>query len=406
MNSLSFGRAQISSEPVMNPLPPTCVTHAHIESNSFSEPDGHGVADRVVTNDMPVYGIDSNQAEVVGHVISYEPIPAAHDVCWYCSSRGNESDLYKPCVCSTFIHRQCFRKWRTGWINPKNYFSCPNCMYNYNIERVRPESDLTREKIIQQYRLKVASLWLSTIIAFGIFIAAVAVIAYFADDSDKNIPVGVRYLLSSVAGGWPNSNSTKEWRANFKQPDVYVWPYYTVLGILCASFCVVVLFCAAGCTFNESDRKQRTCDVCSNCCNTSDAYIVYSVSDNAALSHSTRVQSANPQNSSEDGCCRNCSGCQNFNLNTVCCTTCDCSGDLDCDCKLDGDAAILIVIVVVIVVIAVILSAIVIIVLFAIHKWALFYQEVNRMLINQQQEMEGETMVLGVNERWRPSNAV
>ena len=59
--------------------------------------------------------------------------------CALCGEGDRPDDpLFKPCPCDRLWHRAtCFRKWRRGFISPRNYWSCPDCLYNYNMERIR-----------------------------------------------------------------------------------------------------------------------------------------------------------------------------------------------------------------------------------------------------------------------------
>lgn len=329
---------------------------------------------------------DLQNGTVLGTLLSHDVLPASYDVCWFCHQQGDLNQLYKPCNCNSWIHRTCFRDWRTGWINPRNYFCCPNCMFTYNMKRVRPESDLTREKILRNYRLGVAKIWLCTVILFGSLILAVAFIAYFADRDDKNIPIGVRYMLTSIAYGLPGVNGTVGWREDFKDPDTMVWPYYGVLGLLCASIVILITAAIVGSSQSEERRTSNCYDCCTpgGCCNGWSGYNGESRGnhvDGNCLCICTAV-------SCSDGDC-SCDGCG--------------GGGGDCG---GGDGLVIVFVVVIVVVVLIVASAIAVIVIYAFQKWTLFYDEMCRMLDCQQREFEGETMVLGKNERYMPTNEV
>ena len=58
------------------------------------------------------------------------------------------------------------------------------------------------------------------------------------------------------------------------------------------------------------------------------------------------------------------------------------------------------------IVVVVIFSAIFVVIMFCIQKVTLLYDRVSDMLQNQQWELEGETVVLGIHESWRPNDRV
>jgi hypothetical protein len=106
----------------------------------------------------------------------------------------------------------------------------------------------------------------------------------------------------------------------------------------------------------------------------------------------------------------NCYGCYCYDP----CPSCDCGGSGGGSCPAPGDcsggcgkdlgeaAVILILIIAVIVV----LSAVFVVILYCVQKVSLLYDRVSDMLRNQQWELEGETVVLGIHESWRPNDSV
>lgn len=336
--------------------------------------------DRLASQQQPLYYNASDP--VLGTVVTeYDVQPSG--CCWYCQSAERADMLFKPCACNSFIHRDCFRKWRTGWINPRNYFQCPNCCHSYKMERVRVSSGQTKANILRNYRFGLIKLWLGTFLFIGGIIAILATIAYFSDRSEKNIPVAIKFMMTSVVGGFPNSNSTAEWRENFRKPDVYVWPYYSLLGLLITSLLILIGFCFLGCTFDEKERRHRNC--CADCC------------------------AGNNGNDVGLWWCYCYDPCPHCNCNINCvegCKGCGSCGGGGGDCKCDGDGAQVLIILLVVIIVIIILSAIVVVILYAIQKGSLLYDRMTHALLSQAQELEGETVVLAVNESWRPYAAV
>ncbi|CUG91470.1 Hypothetical protein, putative [Bodo saltans] len=340
--------------------------------------------------EMPILGerfINGPDGVVYGKIASTTEPASSVATCWYCRRGDPIGELFKPCSCDSFIHRSCLRQWRAGWINPRNYFSCPNCMYSYNLEQVRPPTTESKERMLSNYRMSVIKVWVMVLLAFAGIVAALAGISYGSDTADKNIPVAVRCLLTSVVAGFPNSNSTTRWREDFKQPDVAVWPYYTVFGLFLTSVLVLISFACFGSTFQESDRRRTGhCSCVDDCCNgATNGLYVWTVPDRACCDCTVGSGGCN-------GCGRN-----------------SCSGGGGCggcgDCNV-GDAGPIIAVIVLIIVVVVIFSAMVVVALFAIQKCSLLYDRLTAMLASQQSELEGETVVLGIGESWRPNDAV
>jgi hypothetical protein len=356
------------------------------------------LTDNAQTHDGEVVVGEMRSEEALSY--AYEGIPVVRfsavvngAQCFLCDGDNANNDLFQPCKCPTpgsggprYYHRQCFRKWRAGWINPQNYFACPECMHSYNIERVSTGTDRSdsKQRMMRNYRLQLAKFWLAMLLIIGGTIAVIAGIAYGSDTEDKNVPVAVKYMMSSVISGTPSEGSAAKWREQFKQPDVSVWPYYTLLGCLVASLMILFAFAMIGCTFDPDERKSRGC--CQQCgggggSNTNDGWIWCYYGGGGGGDDCT--------------CCSGGGG------------NCDC-GSGGCsggDCKCDGGGEAIVIIAVVVIVI-ILVSAIFVIIAFSIKKWALFHDRVTDMLYNQAAELEKETIVLGVDERLRPTDMV
>jgi hypothetical protein len=321
--------------------------------------------------------------------------------CDLCSVGSEKGELFRPCKCSNgarYFHRTCFRTWRQGWINPRNYFCCPDCMYSYRIERVKEGSiaSESRERIIRHFRIRMLLFYLGMLLILFALIGGIAGIAYAADDDVKNVPVGVKYMMTSVVSGLPPDNATTIWRDQFKQPDTPVWPYYTLLGSFCAAILILVGFALIGCSFDENERPRRRCSEQCGCNGSS------SGSDPLLYTYWGCYSCHTPV----DCCYCPCDECCDRTCNRNCggsgggCGSCDCKGS---DCKGGGEAALILLLVVIVVVL---ISAIFVIILYTVKKWALFHDRMTDMIHNQASELESETIVLGVDETLRPTTAV
>jgi flagellar basal body-associated protein FliL len=331
--------------------------------------------------------------------------------CWLCNTSDVTEEsgcLFTPCLCHRPVHRGCFRRWRQGWINPSNYFKCPLCDTKYNIERVRSDANtITEAEVRRRYNKKVAWMWVGIVVALAALIAAIAGIAYGCDTSKKNVPVAMKYLMTSVASGMPPKNATAIWEAEFKEPQYHVWPYYSLLSAVVVSLMILIAAPIYSCRFEEKDRSSRSCGdqcctcTCNNCCE--GCYYWWWFNSVPPYRGNRTILYGGPTGNGSNNCCccpgSSCNGC-----------SCDGCGKCDansCDCKGGGGnlgegAAILILVVVVIVLI----SAIFVIIFFAIRRMSLIHDRLTDMLLNQQLELESQTIVLGVGETLRPIDQV
>jgi len=75
--------------------------------------------------------------------------------CRICMSDVNDENselgkLFAPCMCKGsvgLVHRKCLDRWRTLSSNPRSYFSCDQCKYDYNLERTEYAKWLEREEL-------------------------------------------------------------------------------------------------------------------------------------------------------------------------------------------------------------------------------------------------------------------
>jgi hypothetical protein len=373
-------------------------------------------------------------------VVVYNPHPveasACCALCGVVGGRNAADSMFKPCPCNRVWHRACFKEWRAGWpINPRNYYSCPDCMYNYRIERVAPDNFQSADQVKSAVRRKIALLWLGISAFVAAAVSVIAAIAWAADQSDKNIPVAVKALLTSVAYGFPNSNSTQEWRDEFKLPSVHVAQFYGLFGAFVVACAILLLSlctrteahqrsqeesaacCGCGCcgavAFCESqcepggacedcnDSKCSGCDLFS-CCGKPRPLAGHA--SNSTDADPASRQSSNCSNCSNCNCNCNCNDCANCSR-ADCCSGCGCSGCGDCKCDAKALDPVLGGIILAVIVL-VLVSAIFVIVGFAIRRTAQLHDSIATMIRSQQLELENQTVVLGMDEFVRPMTAV
>jgi hypothetical protein len=205
-------------------------------------------------------------------------------------------------------------------------------MTSYHIERVKDGTiaSESRDKIVNHFRCRMVMFYLAMLLILAALIGGIAGIAYGADDDDKNVPVGVKYMMTSVVSGLPPDNATTIWREQFKQPHVAVWPYYTLLGTLCAAIIILIAFACIGCTFNEDERPRRKCSDQCGCGGSGN-----SGSDMWIYSYWGCYNCNTPMDSCYcpcDKCCDDCCGNGSARANGGGCGNCS-GGGGDCDMK-------------------------------------------------------------------------
>jgi len=64
---------------------------------------------------------------------------------------GDERLLFSPCRCTgsmRFVHVDCLNNWRNASRNPRSFYVCDQCGYQYNLERTRAAKWLEREDLV------------------------------------------------------------------------------------------------------------------------------------------------------------------------------------------------------------------------------------------------------------------
>jgi hypothetical protein len=221
------------------------------------------------------------------------------------------------------------------------------------------------------YRIRVLKVWFTALLFLAACVGVLSTISYFSDKAEKNIPVGMKYLMIGAISGFPGGNETSTWRQQFKEPNYAVWPYYMLFGIFVASVVILMSFTFVGCSFDEKDRLRRShCACCNDCwCYTGP----FPVCDCCNCQTST-----------------NCIGCSGTAQSVKC----------------DGNGGEVMAILVLVVAVIIILSAVFVVILFCVQRCSLLYDRLTDMIRNQQYELEEETVVLGLFESWHPNDAV
>ncbi len=140
-------------------------------------------------------------------------------------------------------------------------------------------------------------------------------------DNNKNIPVFIKYIKTSIIDeGTPNKETQDIWRQEFEKPNIKTWPYYALFGIFITSICIIL---------------QSFTNCFGICCGDS-----------------------------------NCGNCGNCNCGNCNCGNCNCGNCGNCNIGSGsgggGEICIFFLIILVIIIIAIILSAIFVVIGYAI----------------------------------------
>eukprot|EP00759_Apiculatamorpha_spiralis_P057831 PhF_6_TR8788/c0_g1_i5/m.13940 len=278
--------------------------------------------------------------------------------CVICLSEEYQNDLFRPCLCKSYIHHVCLREWRHKGQNLRAYTHCPTCAYKYRVVTV----DIGKNyHSIREYYFNVAKFWV--VLFFGLIsmIGVYAGVSYLCDTTRKNVPVVVKYMLSSVIHGIPTTDEITKWRNDFYKDDVRVWPYYLLLGVLCTSITLLIGANVFGLNDTEYEQlpphRRRSTGRCDRCCDNCDVYC--------------------------DCCGQDCCSASSCN--------CNCGGN--CDCKGgDGEAiAIGAIVIILFIVVIVVLSAVWVVVGFVVKRMANLHDAYSARLYAYSQERSGET---------------
>ena len=70
-------------------------------------------------------------------------------LCRICFSGEDGGRLFSPCRCRgsmALVHVECLNEWRNLSRNPRSFYGCDQCGYQYNLERTRAARYLEREE--------------------------------------------------------------------------------------------------------------------------------------------------------------------------------------------------------------------------------------------------------------------
>ena len=97
------------------------------------------------------------------------PPDAMCRICFGSAYENGAGRLISPCLCSgsmRYVHVACLNEWRVASANPRSFFQCEQCNYQYNVERTRWASILESDRVVRSLAaaLLVAAIVLAAII--------------------------------------------------------------------------------------------------------------------------------------------------------------------------------------------------------------------------------------------------
>jgi hypothetical protein len=317
--------------------------------------------------------------------------------CWICCKAEPVNEFIRPCQCNFPVHKSCIEKWRSTSLTPEKYYYCPNCKGKFTTKKIKNEVSGDEIKNIQrEYYCKV-SFFIFFFLAFWMFIITLwSVFAWGCDKDYKNIPVFIKYIMSSIAYGFPSKNETAIWRKDFKDPDVKTWQYYGLFGSVITAICTLLLLWTEYYYTSEQsywkkyltntqkyglEKKYGTYFCCISCC-----ICCHEYNDNNTC---LRIENNRTKSCCDGNCGGNCGNC-----NCCCCDNCG-----NCNCSNCGnDACIFVLILVVIIIVIVLISAICVLIGFMVYKVSEYGLIYNKMIHLRTLENNGVIVICDRSE--------
>eukprot|EP00966_Prymnesium_polylepis_P175518 4062099-Prymnesium_polylepis.1 len=72
-------------------------------------------------------------------------------LCRVCFGGPEAGKLFSPCLCRgsmRFVHVHCLNEWRATSQNPRSFFRCDQCRYEYRVQRTALASVLQSEAAV------------------------------------------------------------------------------------------------------------------------------------------------------------------------------------------------------------------------------------------------------------------
>eukprot|EP00759_Apiculatamorpha_spiralis_P012268 PhF_6_TR19294/c0_g1_i1/m.28365 len=313
-------------------------------------------------------------------------MPMEHECCWICLSSQPATDLFQPCKCNSWVHRKCLHTWRYKGAHARSMTHCPNCATPYRVVPTYiPGTHIDTQRM---YRQEIWKLWASIVVGFGALIGFIAGVSYLLDDTNKEVPVLMRYAMSSVLHGVPDSVEIETWRSDFHKKEIRVWPYYGILGLVVTS--CIVLIANACCGISDGDHQRSVSSplrtnyrysTCPDCyCYNTDCYCCC---DGPSYHHHHTHNNCG-------ACCGDC--CSGSNCN---CSDCKGGGGGGSG---DNPVVAILAVLLIVVMLVVVVSAVWVVVGYGIKKMNNGYGAYSMKLLAYSQERSGETTVLGRDE--------
>lgn len=128
--------------------------------------------------------------------------------CRICFSGEETGRLFSPCMCRGsmgLVHVECLNHWRNMSRNPRSYYGCDQCGYQYNLERTRAAAFLERQEpatvlaVVGILLLTLATALSCRFASHGAFWTAKRVQSFLQKRGALNTRPGFRRQLAALA---------------------------------------------------------------------------------------------------------------------------------------------------------------------------------------------------------------
>ena len=80
------------------------------------------------------------------------PVDATCRICFGAAFEDGAGKLFAPCLCagsSKYVHVNCLNEWRANSANPRSFYRCDQCHYEYNVQRTEWAAWLESDRVVR-----------------------------------------------------------------------------------------------------------------------------------------------------------------------------------------------------------------------------------------------------------------